>query len=58
MNLKQVDELVVDLLERFKKLRSRCNVYFLEFEYANIVIGNMHLQLREKLIAHECSNLT
>ena len=43
MNLKQqVDESVTDLLERFRKLRSRCNIQFLEFEYANIAMGNMH----------------
>ena len=31
---------------------------FLELEYANIVVGNMYSQLKEKLIAQECSNLT
>ena len=45
-------------MERFRKLRSQCNVQFLELEYANIAVGNMHLPLREKLIAQECSYLT
>ena len=58
MNLKhQVDESIADFLERFRKLSSQCNVYFPKSWYANITMGNMYPQLKEKLIAQECLDL-
>ena len=43
INLNQhVDELVANFLQKYRKLRSQCNLQFLELEYANIAIGNMH----------------
>lgn len=46
MNTKQLaDESITKFLEWFRRMRSKCNVQFLESEYATIVIGNMTAQL-------------
>ena len=52
MSLSQLpNELVTEFLERFKRVRSRCNVQLLESEYAMATVNNMHPQLKERLIA-------
>lgn len=59
MNLKQhVDEPVADFIERYRKIISKCSVQFPEAEYATMAIGNMHPQLKEKLIGQECVDLS
>ena len=44
-------------MERFLRLRSRCNVKLPEADHAIITIGNMHPRLRKRLIALEYANL-
>ena len=41
MNLKQVDEMDVDFIERFKKPSSKCMVQLPGFEYVAKVMANM-----------------
>ena len=51
------NEPVAEFLERFRQVRSRCCVQLLEFECATAVMNIMHLQLRERLVATEYSDL-
>lgn len=42
MNIKQsTNELVVDFLERLKRMKSKCNVQLSKLEYATIIVGNI-----------------
>ena len=51
MNTKQsTNELVIDFLERFRRIRSKCNVQFVELKYATITIENMIAHLEERLL--------
>lgn len=59
MDLKQqADDPVTDFIKRFKKMISRCTIQFFEVECATTTIGNMHSQLREKLLAQEYAYLS
>ena len=52
MSLKQLpNKPAMELLERFRKVRSRCNAELPKSECAITVVNNMHPQLRERLIA-------
>ena len=58
MSLKQQGgETIANFMERFLKLRSRCNVKLPKVDYAIIVTGSMHPQLSKRLIALEYANL-
>ena len=58
MSLKQLlNELIVEFLEHFRRMRSRCSVLLPEFECAMTVVNNMHPQLRERLVAIQYFNL-
>ena len=47
INSKQLaNESIVEFLERFRQMRSKCNVLFPELEYTIIAIGNMIAQLQ------------
>lgn len=50
-----INELVTDLLERFKNVKSKCNIQLPEAKYALIAVNNMHPQPRKKLIVSEYS---
>jgi len=59
MNMRQmVDESTIDFIESFRKARNHCSVQLLEVEYAAITVGNMHHQLKQKLVAREYSDLS
>lgn len=54
MNMRQiVKESTIDFKERFKKAKSRCSVQLPEIECTAMAVGNMHPQLKEKLVAQE-----
>ena len=58
MNTKQsTNELVIDFLERFRRIRSKCNVQFVELKYATITIENMIAHLEERLLTKDCVDL-
>ena len=51
------NELVVDFLEQFRRVRSRYSVQLPESDYATAAMNNMHPQLRERLVAIEYLDL-
>ena len=51
------NELVVEFLERFRRVRSQCSVQLPESECAIAAVNNMHPQLWERLVAIEYFDL-
>jgi len=58
MNTKQLTkELASDFLERFRRMRSKCNVQFPKSEYETIKIGKITKHLMEQLLTQDCADL-
>lgn len=59
MNLrKKVDELVVDLIHRFRKMAEKCSVQFPESQYISMGITRVHPRQKKKLVGQACADLS
>ena len=53
----QANELMIEFLERFRRVKGKYSVQLLEAKYASIIVNNMKPQLREKLIISKYGDL-
>ena len=53
----QANELIIEILERFRRVKGKYSVQLPEAEYAFIIVNNMKPQLREKLIISKYGDL-
>ena len=57
MSIRQLSIEPVAILEQFRRMRSCCSVHLPESKCDMAAVNNIHLQLRERLVAIEYSDL-